>query len=118
MEEAEALADRISIIVGGVVMAEGPPADIVDEAFGAKHEVRVVLDASCQTAKENSDYCGRLERLGLQPSADRAVWQGLVDDPGRQFSTLTKQSFKEGSGVLEVRVRRPGLRAVLEWYMK
>ncbi len=118
MEEAEALADRISIIVGGKIMAEGPPHEIVEAAFGSKQEVRVALDAGQLTAKQLDAHCRRLDIFGLKGSQDNTVWEGLLSDDDGQLSKLTLAVPASSKGVVEVRIRQPGLRTLLEWYVK
>jgi ABC-2 type transport system ATP-binding protein len=117
MEEAEALADRISIIVGGEIKAEGPPHQIVQSAFGSKQEVRVVLDASRQTAKQFDAHRARLAKFGLAPSQENSVWEGLVGEEDGQLPKLASQLSASKSGVVEVRIRQPGLRSLLAWYV-
>ena len=117
MEEAEALADRISIIVGGRIMAEGPPHEIVEAAFGSKQEVRVVLDASLQTKRQFAGHCSRLQQLGLKPSQDNTVWEGLVGNEDGRLAKLTLQMSGAAKGVVEMRIRQPGLRTLLAWYV-
>ena len=117
MEEAEALADRISIIVGGEIKAEGPPTEIVEAAFGSKQEVRVVLDPAQMTERQFDIQCTRLEKFGLKPSQKRAVWDGLVGDDDGDPTKLAHQVPASKKGVVEVRIRQPGLRTLLAWYV-
>lgn len=117
MEEAEALADRISIIVGGKIKAEGPPAEIVESAFGSKQEVRVVLDPAQMTARQFEVQSARLEKFGLKPSQERAVWDGLLGDDDGELTKLAHQVPASKKGVVEVRIRQPGLRTLLAWYV-
>ena len=116
MEEAEALADRISIIVAGEIKAEGPPREIVSSAFGARQEVRVVLNASELPKRSHTALCRKLSALGLETEDGTDVWQGLIDDTGGRLDKLGKQVSVSNPGISEVRVREPGLRTLLEWY--
>ncbi|MGI9416020.1 MAG: ABC transporter ATP-binding protein, partial [Hyphomicrobiales bacterium] len=118
MEEAETLADRISIIVGGEIMADGAPGDIVLEVFGGRQEVRIVLDPEVQSEQARKSYGSMLEQLGLRPSPDGTAWQGLVDNRDGQFTALAKHVFTPESGVAEVLVRQPGLKTLLDWFME
>ncbi len=116
MEEAEALADRISIIVGGEIKAEGPPKEIIEKTFGTRQEVRVVVDPSAMTKAGHKALVSRLQKLGLEPSQDETVWEGLVDDTAGRLDAFAKQVSVSKPGVTEVRVREPGLRTLLAWY--
>jgi len=116
MEEAEALADRISIIVRGEIMADGAPNQIVRAVFGTKQEVRIVLNVAAQTRHEHETFCSMLEQLGLRPSEEHSVWDGIVDNQTGHFSALAKHVFRPNEGVVEVRIRRPGLRTLLDWF--
>lgn len=116
MEEAEALADRIAIIVRGEIMADGTPGEIVRAVFGNKQEVSVVLDAEAQSGHAHETFCSMLEQLGLKPSEERTVWNGIVDDQDGRFSALAKHVSRHEEGVVEVRVRQPGLRTLLDWF--
>lgn len=116
MEEAEALADRISIIVRGEIMADGAPGEVVEAVFGDKQEVRIVLNVAAQSPYEHETFCSMLRKLGLEPSEENSVWEGLVDNGSGQFSDLSKHVFRPDEGVIEVRVRQPGLRSLLDWF--
>ena len=118
MEEAEILADRISIIVGGEIMADGAPSDIVHEVFGGRQEVCIVIDPHAQSEQARNAYGSMLTQLGLRPSPDGTEWRGLVDNRDGQFTALAKHVFTPESGVAEVLVRQPGLKTLLNWFME
>lgn len=116
MEEAEALADRITIIVAGEIKAEGPPREIVSSAFGDRQEVRVVLNPQELPKRSYAALCKRLSALGLETTEGTDVWEGLIDDSGGRLDKLATQISVSRPGISEVRVREPGLRTLLEWY--
>ena len=116
MEEAEALADRISIIVGGEIKAEGPAAEIVETAFGSRQEVRVLLDRRRLKDNGGRSIRARLKKLGLEPSPDETLWEGLIDNEKGKLAQLDKSVSVSDPCVREVRIRAPGLRTLLAWY--
>lgn len=118
MEEAEALADRIAIIVAGRIRANGLLADIVADAFGARQLVRIVLDPDSLTEKQVAAQHSALRRLGLEPVEGQAVWEGLIAAQEDGLPDLGAYLSGSRQGVKEVRVRQPGLRALLEWYTR
>jgi ABC-2 type transport system ATP-binding protein len=107
LEQAETLADRIGILVGGRIRAEGSLESLVRSAFGEARELTVSL--SCAP-----DDGGRalLQKEGLTAVRDDRTWSGSLDGGYESLSGLGDRMASAGVEVSEVRVREPGLRGV------
>jgi ABC-2 type transport system ATP-binding protein len=90
MEEAEVLADRIAVIVGGRIVAEGTPATLGARDRGA---ARIVFTPP--------------------PGAEPPVAPGtLAEDPLRALHALTSWAVEHGHDLPDLEVRRPSLEDV------
>ena len=101
MEEVEALADRLAILVSGTICAQGTPAELQD-AFGGKSEIRFALGAS--------------ELPGSYPTPLRGVtrihrgWAEIrVGNPTPILADLTHWAFREQITLRHLTVTRPTL---------
>ena len=86
MDEAQALADRVAIIKGGTILAEGAPRDL-----GVGHGARV------RVAYRNA--------LGEQI-------ERVTDDPTRLLAELTTEALARGEQLEDLEVSRPTLEDV------
>jgi ABC-2 type transport system ATP-binding protein len=107
LEQAESLADRIGILVGGRIRAEGSLESLVRSAFGDSRELTVSLS-------RDPDEDGRalMRREGLTAVDDERRWTGSLAGGYESLSGLGDRMSAVGLAVAEVRVREPGLRGV------
>lgn len=83
LEEADALADRIVLISGGRIVAEGTPAEIKARAAGRKVRCRTVLslaEVAALPGVRSARHSGELVEL-FASEAERAVRELLIRDP-------------------------------------
>jgi ABC-2 type transport system ATP-binding protein len=111
MEEAEALADRVAIMVAGKIKAEGAPRALVTSIFGAMRQLTLSVDP--EVAQQRPQLIEALTSAGLQPQADGTTWSGLVASDQASFDAIVRTALAVGAAIGEVRVRQPGLDAVL-----
>jgi ABC-2 type transport system ATP-binding protein len=106
LEEAESLADRVALLCDGRLVAAGPVAALVDQAFGGGQEVNLRLGGDLDEART-----AELSRAGLAPAGAHRWWVGVLheEDPDGGLAALRGQVTAAGFTVEEVRVRRPGL---------
>jgi ABC-2 type transport system ATP-binding protein len=107
MEEAQELADRVAIIAGGRIVADGSPAELSGRN-GRTTRIRFRLPAGV-AANELPD--------GLTGGADRAaVVAGEVevraDDPVRALNELTAWALERRVALTGLEVRQPNLEDV------
>jgi ABC-2 type transport system ATP-binding protein len=111
MEEAEALADRVAIMVAGRVKAEGAPRALVTSVFGAMRQLTLSVDPD--VAQQRPQLIAALTEAGLQQLADGRTWSGLVASDKASFDAIVRTALAVGAAIGEVRVRQPGLDAVM-----
>lgn len=113
MQEAEALADRVAVIVGGRIVAEGTPARLVGELFGQLHQLSITIGPSVVI---DDVVRGELAHMGLVEEADGRTFSGLLDTRNGEVAAFVHDAIGAGTAVQEVRVRRPGLGSVLDHF--
>ena len=103
MDEAEQLCDRLVIMDGGRIVAEGPPRELV-----AKHATREVVELRFSRAADQDDVLARVRELAarVEPVADRLLV--YTDDGDGMAAKLTG----DGIGAASVLVRRASLEDV------
>ena len=102
MDEAQHLADRVAIIVGGVIVAEGPPGQLVgDEATQTRVEFRLPSGV----AELPSEIAGFATRSG-----DTFTFQS--DDPLPLLHSLTGWAVRENVPIEKLTVAQPSLEDV------
>jgi ABC-2 type transport system ATP-binding protein len=111
MEEAEALADRVAIMVAGKIKAEGAPRALVTSIFGAMRQLTLSVDPD--VALQRPQLIAALADAGLQLQGDGITWSGLVASDQASFDAIVRTALAVGAAIGEVRVRQPGLDAVL-----
>jgi ABC-2 type transport system ATP-binding protein len=111
MEEAEALADRVAIMVAGRVKAEGAPRALVTSIFGAMRQLTLSVDPD--VALQRPQLIAALLEAGLQQLPDGRTWSGLVASDKASFDAIVRTALAVGAAIGEVRVRQPGLDAVM-----
>jgi ABC-2 type transport system ATP-binding protein len=101
MDEAQNLADRVAIIVGGLIVAEGSPAELV----GSRGDVtRVVFRLPEGAPRPPATLIGDLgheSRISIETA-----------DPTRLLNGLTSWAITEGIGLLDLSVTKPSLEDV------
>jgi ABC-2 type transport system ATP-binding protein len=107
MEQAEELADRIAILAGGKICAEGTLADLVREQFADARELTITV-----TEPPGGEARSLLESLGLKSVSEETIWTGRLAGGLGDLSGLGDRLKAAGISVAEVRVREPGLRGV------
>ena len=103
MDEAEQLCDRLVIMDGGRIVAEGAPRELV-----AEHATREVVELRFARAAEQDDALPRVRTLGarVEPVADRLLV--YTDDGDRTAAAIAG----DGIGASSVLVRRASLEDV------
>jgi len=100
MDEAQELADRIVLINGGAVVAEGTPETIGGRDTAAVHITFALPDGV--TADE----------VPLPVQAEDNLVQSETDDPTRALHTLTGWALERGATLEDLTVTRPSLEDV------
>lgn len=120
MDEAEKLADRVAIIDGGKIVAEGAPAELIG-AMGA--DVVNVVGSGSQEAFIAA--LGRQEwvsSVNLIPAEDETaealvtVQVGLKMEAGRSLKPIFELAEQHNFGVADISIKRPSLNDVFLKY--
>jgi lipooligosaccharide transport system ATP-binding protein len=103
MDEAEQLCDRLVIMDGGRIVAEGAPRALV-----AEHATREVVELRFARASEQDEALAQVRTMGsrVEPVADRLLV--YTDDGDRTAAAITN----DGVGAASVLVRRASLEDV------
>jgi ABC-2 type transport system ATP-binding protein len=107
LEQAEELADRVAVIAGGRILAEGDTESLVFDAFGDAKELIISL-----TREPDEAGIKFLEDNGLTRVEGGDAWTGRLSGGFAQASDLGGKAASAGLAVDEMRVREPGLRGV------
>lgn len=107
LEQAEELADRVAVIAGGRVLAEGDPESLVHTFFGDSKELTLTL--SREPDDRGMEF---LEGRGLTRVKGGSAWTGSLSGGFSQVSELGGDAAAAGLAVDEMRVREPGLKSV------
>ncbi|MBA3302232.1 MAG: ABC transporter ATP-binding protein [Thermoleophilaceae bacterium] len=99
MDEAQALADRVAIIAGGEIVAEGKPGELGGREKGV--EIRFAMPPG--TAADDLPLAARVED-------GRAAVE--VDDPVESLNRLTGWALERGVDLPGLEVARPSLEDV------
>lgn len=112
MDEAEALADRVVVLLAGEIRAEGTPRELIDRAFGSRRELTLKVQLGAMT-RSGARVKAVLEEAGLTAGSDGRTWTGFVEGSDGSLAELVSTAVASGGVVEDVRVRRPGLGALL-----
>ncbi len=115
MEEAEALADRVAIMVDGQIMASGAPDALVREYFGDRMEISVTAAKPIDAAME-ADECAALRGAGFTVDPRSNVVRGLIELSGDDLPRVFRTLLADKPEAQEIRVRRPGLDTLLNHF--
>jgi len=116
MEEAEALADQVGIIVAGSIHASGPPRELIAELFGSSKEL--VASVGPQGVEGGSSAHFTLMRNGFRPDARGDAWRVLVKWSDPDIADFIEHVLTNEPVLKELRVRRPGLDTVLAHFTR
>ena len=97
----EITADRIGVMTGGRMAAEGAPQALLDETFAEARLLTVRLSDPA-----NASLARALEACGLARRDGGRTWRRLAPDAANQAVGLAALIDEAGG---EVAVRRPGL---------
>lgn len=111
MDEAEALADKVGIIVDGVIHAAGPPGELVTQLFGASREI--IANVGSKGMEEGTESHFTLMRNGFRPDPRGDAWRVLVQWSEADIADFIEHLLLTAPQLTELRVRRPGLDTVL-----
>jgi ABC-2 type transport system ATP-binding protein len=101
MDEAQNLADRVAIIVGGLIVAEGSPAELV----GSRGDVtRVTFRLPDGAPHPPASLTG-----GAEPGGRISI---ETAEPTKLLHGLTSWAITEGVGLLDLTVSKPSLEDV------
>ena len=101
MDEAQVLADRVAIIVGGRIVAEGPPNRLGPEA--ATTEIRFLADGVDPA---------RVPLAGASAVRDGRFLVARTTDPVRALGALTAWAIREGHALTGLQVGSPSLEEI------
>ena len=106
LEEAQELADRVAVLAGGQIVAEGTPSDIGGRDRAAA-QIRFALPDGCAPA----DLPPAVRPLGSSPGPGGLV---LIEaaDPTAVLHELTSWALRRGTVLRHLTVERPSLESV------
>ncbi|PDP85706.1 export ABC transporter ATP-binding protein [Glycomyces fuscus] len=107
MEEAERLCDRVGIIEGGRIRAEGTQRELVAQV-GEDDTVLVTLDSPGERLLDTLRALDRVDEATSEGNRVRLLTPDARDVLPRILATLTE----EGAGIRSVEVQEPDLEAV------
>ena len=102
MDEAQALADRVAIIAGGTIVAEGPPSTLV----GRTERVTLIR---FRLPAEAPALPASLEKKATSSAAGNEI---RTDDPVADLNELTGWAISKRAPLEGLEVRRPSLEDV------
>ena len=105
--EAEALADRVAVLAGGVVRATDTIPMLVGRLFGSDQEMLLMLAADPAPQLRDS-----LRAALFSPTNDPRLWVGRLRGGLERLPELRAQLVTAGADIDELRVRQPGLHGV------
>jgi len=115
MTEAEALADRVAIMVDGRIMAIGAPEALMLEHFGARMEISVTASRPLRCALAAKELAA-LEAAGFTIDPHRNTVHGLMEMTGDELPRVFQTLLADSPEAQEIRVRRPSLDTLLNHF--
>ncbi len=107
MDQAASIADRVGIIAGGRLRAEGTPDGLVADAFGGAKQVAVTLDSP-----PSEPARAWLRGRGLHDLRGGAFWTGRFDGGYEDVARLDTEMRSAGLQPSEIAIREPSLKSV------
>ena len=111
LDEAEALADRVAIMTGGVVKVEGPPRELIAARFQGRRQLTLSLNPG--VLHRHPDVIIALTAAGLVRRGSSLTWTGLVLGSAASVEELVGAALGAAGIVEEVHVRQPDLTTLL-----
>jgi ABC-2 type transport system ATP-binding protein len=108
-EDVAVLADRLGVMEGGRLIAEGRPDELMAKAFGGRSEITIRLS----TAKPAAEPI--LNARGLASSEGGLCWRGTVVDAFAQARDIEMELLWVDVPLRELAVHPPGLDALIDW---
>ncbi len=108
LAQAEALADRIVVMLSGQVHLAGAPPTLIEAEFHGMQELKLVL----RTAPDPAG-CALLRSLDLRPARGQLSWTGPIAGDFAQLGALNERLRAAGLVPAELRIREPGIEGVL-----
>jgi ABC-2 type transport system ATP-binding protein len=108
-DEVTSLSDRVGILDGGRLVAEGSPGALARDAFGTRKELSARLRARSGAAEN------LLSEMGLSPSDGELDWVGLIEDAASRALEIEHALRRLDVVVRELTVRPPGLDSLIGW---
>lgn len=105
LDEAEHLADRVGVLVGGALVAEGRPDELIGRRSVTRIEFAVPRGASLVDL-------GLPEDASVEPGPSVTSIGFDTDQPTNALHRLTSWAIDEGIEITELSVRRPTLEDV------
>jgi len=115
MTEAEALADRVAIMVDGRVMAVGAPEALMREYFGARMEISVTAARPLRCALAGKELAA-LEAAGFTIDPLSNTVHGMIELSGDDVQQVFQALLSDTTEAQEIRVRRPSLDTLLNHF--
>ncbi|MDJ0927678.1 MAG: ABC transporter ATP-binding protein [Gammaproteobacteria bacterium] len=108
LSQAEALADRVAVMLDGRICLQGSPSELIHREFDTRQELKIVL-------RDVPDDSGvsLLQELELKPAHGSITWSGPVSSDLAHVGELTSRLQQAGLRTAEVRVREACLEGVL-----
>jgi ABC-2 type transport system ATP-binding protein len=108
-EDVAVLANRLGVMEGGRLIAEGRPDELMAKAFGGRREITIRLSTTKQAAESV------LKARGLASSEGGLCWRGTVADGFAQAREIEMELLWIDAPLRELAVRSPGLDALIGW---
>jgi ABC-2 type transport system ATP-binding protein len=119
LHEAELVGDHVLVLADGRLRGAGRMDDLIADAFGARRELRVMLEPA---DVGDDERCARrlvvvrlLERLGLDEEEADTIWVGLVDPADAECKALLRDAEQPVPVVVQWTMGKPGLGRLIDW---
>lgn len=118
LQEAELVADHVLVLADGRLRGAGRMDELIAEAFGARRELRVVLEPADAGDDERRArrhvVVGHLARLGLDEEEADTIWAGLVDPVDADCKALLNDAEQPLPVVVQWTLGKPGLGRLID----
>jgi ABC-2 type transport system ATP-binding protein len=104
LDQAETLCSAVGFLRDGVIAPQGPPRQLIDEAFADETEIITELRAAL-TEKQFSV----MRQAGFVPSNAGMTWSIMGSGERADAQVMSAMLANAGVSVREIRFRKPGL---------
>jgi ABC-2 type transport system ATP-binding protein len=104
LDQAQALCDRIGIMLDGRIALEGAPQELIARQFGSNRELQVLM-----RAEPPAHLHGALRAMGLRATQSPSTWWGVVHPAYANATAIQGHLAAAGIAATEIRVRAPDL---------